>query len=94
MNTKHTSGPWTRGFQDNQTIYAGSKRIASVQCDRTQWEANARLIASAPDMLAALESMVSEIKQHNAAQDRLGACIIWPSSVDAAIAKAKGATAA
>lgn len=59
MNTKHTPGPWTRGYKDDQTIYSGAKRVASVICAERQWEANARLIAAAPDLLETLENIRS-----------------------------------
>lgn len=62
--TKHTAGPWvarrmhTGGFdimdprgRDVVTVYGGGVEIESL-------EANARLMASAPDLLAALTKIV------------------------------------
>ena len=57
----HTPGPWhTQGC----TIYAGKNRVAQTwdTCDdlpTPTMEADARLIASAPDLLAALELIYS-----------------------------------
>lgn len=70
MNTQHTPGPWARSNNvrqrdDAQRIYAGDVSIASVHYlpQKTtesfyQAHANARLIASAPDLLAALREIV------------------------------------
>ena len=63
MNTKHTPGPWTANEPNEKALrYAwsvwpeegsGFARIATVtQCD--EQEANAHLIAAAPDLLEAL----------------------------------------
>ena len=60
---KHTPGPWTRGYKDDQTIYSGAKRVASVICAERQWEANARLIAAAPDMLKALKTIEAKLHE-------------------------------
>ena len=54
MNTQHTPGPWTRdhGIVRDEC----GTQIALVAWDI---EANARLIASAPDLLAALKDLVA-----------------------------------
>lgn len=65
MSAKHTPGPWTRGF--GNYVYQGERlgdqqRLIAV-CEPTtktkeDWDetfANARLIAAAPELLAALE---------------------------------------
>lgn len=56
---KHTPGPWAVGYPDDQTIRADGLRVASVECPRKEWRANARLIAAAPDMLQALRDIAA-----------------------------------
>lgn len=60
---KHTPGPWTAG---GTTVYGGSgarTTIASTACcgslTREEDEANARLIAAAPDLAAVLRAYAS-----------------------------------
>ena len=60
MNAKHTPGPWIA--EDDQSIYAadGDGRRLIAECHAGHKEeraANARLIAAAPDLLAALEDV-------------------------------------
>lgn len=60
---KHTPGPWKH---DGEIIYSGNytlnngwtnhATIAKVE-DRANWEANARLIAAAPDLLDACKHL-------------------------------------
>ena len=93
----HTPGPWhTQGC----TIYAGKNRVAQTwdTCDdlpTPTMEADADLIAAAPEMLAALENLRGSIR-HGAT---CRAPQAFPCSCDAdqlwemsgaAIAKAKG----
>jgi len=59
METKHTPGPWTVDHNhpddpETATIHDPSGDWVAQTCD-----ANARLIAAAPDMLAALEMSLS-----------------------------------
>ena len=57
MKTQHTPGPWT---VDNQYIHGPDGiRFLAVAGDGAG-QANARLIASAPDLLAALYSIATE----------------------------------
>lgn len=68
IDTKHTPGPWSSDHEyeetwDTQTnIYVGVKNILIAQVCETdgnisneEFEANARLIAAAPDLLEALK---------------------------------------
>lgn len=63
---KHTPGPWHSGPLNKYTIYDrfGSKigntfhGVIAVQVSDEACEANARLMAAAPDMLAALRRAV------------------------------------
>jgi hypothetical protein len=99
----HTPGPWNVGDMATQ-IRAGPQRIASTEPSgrRPGGEtdiANARLIAAAPELLAALEAIYALFPCH---WDRVdGAAVVMPERVPqldaafeqarAAIAKARGA---
>lgn len=102
MDTKFTPGPWFANLQDD-----GGFNItdmvdcwdASVLCTRFAWaekeeenHANARLMAAAPDLLAALQNMVgafhSPIARRKLPSDFNVEAI---ESAQAAIAKATGA---
>lgn len=58
MTTKHTPGPWTLDLTGKGLRGADGHAVFDDYADRSNAEtlANARLIASAPDLLAALES--------------------------------------
>lgn len=91
----HTPGPWhTQGC----TIYSGKNRVAQTwdTCDdfpTPTMEADADLIASAPDLLRALELALSWLESAQADQpedwqdNRLSDAV---NSARAAISKAKG----
>jgi hypothetical protein len=85
MSAQHTPGPWrtfngTDVFSDDNDT-SGSKQIAdcsmSLIIPSGEQVANARLIAAAPDLLAALEGL------------RGGE--LWTQAAEDAIAKARGA---
>ena len=81
MKTKHTLGPWRVHEGWGLTVESSKCRIASIASAEYNAEANAHLIAAAPDMLEALERVL-ETKAH------IGA--IAHTMVKMAIAKAKG----
>jgi hypothetical protein len=56
MNTKHTPGPWV--LRDGTPLFrvVGGEHRTTVAGDISN-DANARLIAAAPDLLAALEAI-------------------------------------
>ena len=95
---KHTAGEWTKGTntatKDWMTIYASGKPIAEVKPinkkgerqagDFETEEANARLIAAAPDLLEALEKFTLLNPDHY--KDIAG----FIKNAQAAISKAKG----
>lgn len=100
-NTKHTTGPWTAGFQigghhcvmsTNGQVVAATGKIG----DRydAQSLADSNLIAAAPELLAALSRMLSEhdcITIGNGGKP--GVTDRWPDAAKAAraaIAKAMG----
>ena len=63
MKTEHTQGPWRVDSQTrfgDFTIAAGQNVKACEFIAKTQSEANARLIAAAPDLLAALRELCGD----------------------------------
>jgi hypothetical protein len=60
MTTKHTPGPWVIGKRDHDVVMvdtASGTAICDVYGESDDRPANARLIAAAPDLLAALEDI-------------------------------------
>ena len=88
---KHTPGPWGRNIAPAwkyPIIFAGRNThvayIFTNELSESEQEANANLIAAAPDLLAALKSMMvteSELRDIN--------CTVMQNAI-AAIAKAEG----
>jgi len=90
MTTQHTPGPWYVDCQ-NESAAIGYRAIVDgdgyTVCNPSPMgQANARLIAAAPDLLAALE-VVREYMDHAADQFSYEDIV----QIRAAIAKAKGA---
>lgn len=93
--SKHTPGPWhvhDRWYIG--TVGEGIRTHAEVKCcvnvpahDHEQHEANARLIASAPDLLAAVKELL-EVRTGDGLLDP--ACAAF-GRAQAAIRKAEGA---
>jgi len=103
MNAKHTPGPWTYGRQAGRrgfTVYLGSNRQSaddeiyvgtlggSDEIVATD-EANARLLASSPRLLAALESMLEQADLGEIHDDETRAVV---DEARLAVAEAKGIT--
>lgn len=87
----HTPGPWAVGLREDQTIFTENLlRVATVECPRKEWKANARLIAAAPDLLEALE-MVRDADNDRAADKMETIPDVARAKIDRAIAKARGA---
>ncbi len=88
--SKHTPGPWqwTQHFDPTISIYKdGFGQIARLyDSSAGTGKANARLIAAAPDLLAALIEIVSADDAHELTQKHI-------ESARAAIAKATGGAA-
>jgi putative SOS response-associated peptidase YedK len=65
MNAQHTPGPWHTAGEQGVQIRSAKHQIAKVWAMRgNEWKANARLIAAAPDLLAALHrahTLLSEL---------------------------------
>jgi len=80
MTTKHTPGPWYvgSGTYEGRNIYSVASVtddegftyqpiVASAEDDGIKcWDANARLIAAAPDLLEALQEMVRTFAKNHA----------------------------
>jgi len=99
--SKHTPGEWYAKREGFSTVYVfsriGGGLVQEVAaCGPTnggvdQQEANARLIAAAPDLLEALKKLLNECEQAGLTDAR---DFKWPqvtSLASAAIAKAEGA---
>jgi len=95
---EHTPGPWTHegqgditGIEDNG-FGRGPVDVCSVYLRTVEGrhEANARLIAAAPDLLEALEAWIS---YHDDEEDGVDSMLRYAKAIDmtrAAIARAKG----
>ena len=87
MPTSHTPGPWTHkprardGHTD--TICKGHAAFVQVGCPRVErpildyphdneQTANARLIAAAPELLAAIKALVAEFDAYDSAMTEIG----------------------
>jgi hypothetical protein len=81
----HTPGPWHSNEPGNESVRdADEHPICIVECDyhtTDEQDANARLIAAAPDLLKQLKALVVQIKH---------AGLVVPPNVTAAIDKAEG----
>lgn len=98
----HTIGPWRRERNLDATYVIGSDGIGSVVCEVRAYSeapeetaANARLIAAAPDLLAALKAYVDWFGGAHVQGCPADDTCDCPGSavnglVDAAIAKAEG----
>lgn len=84
--SKHTPGPWFSQYDDNGFYEIGSEavglRLAFTFGEGDTDEANVRLMSAAPDLLEALEALVTQVSDSHA-YDELAVA-------RAAIAKAKG----
>src|SRR5215469_8693458 len=96
----HTPGSWTVDYTDDKLrIYAGDLLIGEVNgsteyievrgLDEEATEANAWLIAAAPDLLAALERILARVETLNLFTER-GEEAMVVEQVRAAIGKARG----
>ena len=57
MTSTHTPGPWHYETGDDGAVVYTGFTIAKIPIDGSGWQSNARLIAAAPDLLAALERL-------------------------------------
>lgn len=65
-NTKHTPGPWFVSRNSNYVRAESSKgwNIATIEDQPPYKEANAKLMAAAPELLKALNSLVLSVMAH------------------------------
>jgi hypothetical protein len=95
MSTKHTPGPWRAHYSkrfENYSIFGGGKStdahwICITKCESTprDHEANARLIAAAPELLEAAQVALNYIEN---TESELGITLRSGDMLRAAIAKA------
>lgn len=101
MSAKHTPGPWglvgITGMPSGMGYYYVVASDGAVVCDlRDRPVGDARIIAAAPDLLAALERTVGELDvaagyvRSAGASEHAKACSMAIQKARAAIAKAKG----
>ena len=86
-----TRGPWRVCERASSRVLAGENdTVATTGCQsnlRDQWEANARLIAAAPDMLAAGKALLADVRRRYPGEELRRE---FMRALDAAIAKAEG----
>lgn len=103
MNTKkakHTPGPWAADDLEDGGVFVfekggGNLTIADLNADRSfgfeQIQANARLIAAAPELLAALETISESVNSKNHSTKNIyDTFAAIADTARAAIAAAKG----
>lgn len=103
-NTKHTPGPWNASlvYRGENWNIAASGRLAVVECFNDDAEANARLIAAAPELLDLLieavdlsDRVIAKLKEKHPDDPprymRTPEAQYLYERVSAAIAKATGA---
>jgi len=86
--TGHTPGPWTVYHDDEGVEIRGNDDLMGVIINGNEMDANAQLIAAAPEMYAVLVDLIEQVE----AYDRLhgpNSCPISPDAARAAIAKAE-----
>ena len=91
--SKHTPGPWKANFAISGSVYifGGDRNFVCVfneWRDEANQEANANLIAAAPDLLEALEELLSMCQRQEDFHDDGDGRMFERAS--AAIAKARG----
>ena len=91
--SKHTPGPWTRptwercGIHGKGGTSSDNAKVAHVNINSLDYEANAALIAAAPEMLEALKNLLSYAEDAADANDERPISI---SAAHACIARAEG----
>ena len=93
MTTQHTPGPWRLSSGDETEIFSGARPVARAHCGGLtsvklpEAEANARLIAAAPELLDTLERFVTACHAHLPESTDQAFCGLY-ASARVAIAKA------
>lgn len=97
-NTKHTPGPWEVDELNNTTVWGKKQRFNMLvaKCGDAQIilqeeaEANARLIAAAPELLEACKKVKSDLFQYEGGRLSQQDLLNNIESLGKAIAKAEG----
>lgn len=90
---QHTPGPWFRNIRAGgkyPTVYAGRNQHVAAVCQQAtpeETEANIDLVAAAPEMLAALERLLTLSRTQGVTDEEWEAA---EEAGEAAIAKASG----
>lgn len=79
----------TRGYVAGTSVYCSEKNGATVRIDNAECDANARLIAAAPDLLEALETLLAA-PLGGLSSDEFVTRMRARATATAAIAKARG----
>ena len=89
MTTRHTPGPWVADGRrdDDGAWYVRAPSGVVAELDGRDAVANGRLIAAAPEMLAALEAVLGD--DHDCVSAAPAYCLEC-SAARAAVAKARG----
>lgn len=82
---KHTPGPWTKSGSVIRSIASSERKVAEVRVIDDEGQANANLIAAAPDLLEALETIKRRMYE-----PRKFMLEDLEALIDQAIAKARG----
>ncbi|TFZ45654.1 hypothetical protein E5C33_09265 [Stenotrophomonas maltophilia] len=95
MSSKHTPGPWTYSHGEHPNFFyidspSGDVVYVTASLQPDHVEANARLIAAAPELLQALQ-LVECVYRKNCVNEGEPSSVL--DSMQAAIAKATGARA-
>lgn len=87
--TRHTPGPWVvdEGLHGSIGVWAGDRLIAGMEYRGEQPRKDATLIASAPELLEALRSLLETMVGAEVRDDRLS---VVELAARRAIAKAEG----
>lgn len=65
MSSKHTPGPWDSYTENGKTTCInGDPQFGTIVCEMVNSEADARLIAAAPDMLALIRDVAAKDHGH------------------------------
>jgi len=92
--TKHTPGPWAVADVGEVVVCATGRTLCDVYSSfgtgEEQADADARLIAAAPDLLAALEAFVEAEHAASIGWRAFGMYVDAVDAAKAAIAKARG----
>jgi hypothetical protein len=92
MESKHTPGPWILN-SEKSSVWSGDTIIAAITLKRPETEADARLIAAAPDLLNAAEKVLAGLNARiDASAGPCGKTPVFDGIADLhdAIAKARG----